>query len=115
MFFDLIRILDFGMFGVGCAFMLVTNVLAYKVLRPYKKPGFLWWHVTSISISFLCLGSVAVSVAYAYLGQGPTWRTPTIFVGFLTFMIAQGIIFSVESQRYVARQAADKTHVGDVL
>lgn len=106
MFLDLIRYLDFAMFGVGCAFMFVTNVLAFHVLRPPKKLGFLWWHVTSISIAFLCLGSVAVQVAFNRLGDETSWRTPVTFVGLLLFMVAQSIIFTVERQRYAAQMVS---------
>lgn len=114
MFYDVIRYLDFAMFGVGCAFMLVTNVLAFKVLRTATNSGFLWWHVTTISLSFLCLGTVGVELAFSRLGEGPTWRTPVVFVGILLFMIAQCVIFYVELHRYASRMAADKATVKDL-
>lgn len=108
MSYDIIRYLDFTMFGVGCAFMLITNVLAFKVLRSPGKRGFLWWHVTTISVSLLCLGTVCVDLVFSRLGKDPTWRTPTVFVGLLLFMISQFVIFQVELQRYASRVAADK-------
>ena len=114
MTYDFVRYLDFAMFGMGSAFMLITNVLAYKVLRPPKRLGFLWWHVTAISISFLCLGSVSLHLAFSRLGEEPTWRTPVTFIGFLLFMIAQMIIFYVELQRYAARLAANKANLKEM-
>lgn len=103
--YDVVRYLDFAMFGVGFAFMLITNILAFKILRSPRRFGFLWWHVTSISVSFVCIGSVALDSAFSRLGEDPTWRTPLIFVGFLLFMISQMIIFTVELERYAARTA----------
>lgn len=111
MFINLIRYLDFAMFGVGCAFMFITNVLAFRVLRPPKKLGFLWWHVTSISIAFVCLGSVAVQTAFSRLGEETSWRAPVTFVGLLLFMVAQIIIFSVERQRYAAQVVSKVANV----
>lgn len=112
--FDIIRYLDFAMFGVGSAFMLITNVLAFKILRSPRKLGFLWWHVTSISISFVCIGSIALNSAFSRLGQDPTWRTPVIFFGFLLYMLSQIIISRVELERYAARIAMDKTRTEEL-
>lgn len=100
---DLARYGFFATFGVGTAFMVATNVLAFLVLRPPKKIGFLWWHVTAISLSFLCFGSVVLSRTMNGLDNhlAPTWHTYVTAVGVLTFTSAQVIIFNVERQRYV--------------
>lgn len=103
--FDLIRVLAFGTFGIGVGFMVLTNIMAFMVLRPPQKLGFLWWHVTAISISFLCLGTVAVDIVAGKLGDPPNWRSGVTLVGTTLFMVAQMIIFTVERARLVGRHA----------
>lgn len=93
------------MFGIGFAFMLATNVLAFKVLRPPKKLGFLWWHVTSISISFTLISLVALSRTLDRLGEGATWHTYATAIGISLYALAQTIIFNVERERYVIIKA----------
>lgn len=102
---DVVRFLFVAVYGVGVAFMLVTNVLAFKVLRPPNKVGFLWWHITSISVSFVCLGLVALDRAVTRIGEAPTWRTYVTGVGLALFGVAQVIIFNVERTRYVQVKA----------
>lgn len=85
--------------------MLMTNVIAFMVLRPPKKLGFLWWHVTSISLSFLCIGLVSVERVTGQLGNPPSWRTWVTLIGMLLFTTAQVIIFSVERQRLITQRA----------
>lgn len=109
--FDAVRLLIFACFGLGVAFMLVTNFVAYQVLRVPKKLGFLWWHVTAISISFLCLGTVAIERVVGALGQPLTWRTFTALVGVVTFAAAQLIIFGVERERLLHQRAAERQAV----
>lgn len=103
--FDVLRFVIFTTFGLGVGFMLITNVIAYQVLRPPRELGFLWWHVTGISLSFLCLGVVAVDRAVSKLGDPPTWRTFVTLAGCLLFAVAQTIIFNVERQRLVQARA----------
>jgi hypothetical protein len=98
---EIIRGLFFIVFGLGFAFMLATNVLAFKVLRPPKKLGFLWWHITSISVSFTLISSVALSRTLDRLSAGATWHTYVTAVGILLYAVAQAIIFNVERERYV--------------
>lgn len=114
-FYDLLRYAIMALFGVGIGFMLMTNCIAFMVLRPPQRLGFLWWHVTSISISFLCLGLVSVERVVGSLGQPPTWRTWTVLAGTALFATAQAIIFSVERQRLIARRSlgvASACHAG---
>lgn len=105
MVLDLIRTLFFVVFGIGLAFMFATNVLAFKVLRPPKKLGFLWWHVTAISISFTLIGAVALSRSLDMLGQRATWETYATAVGISLYALAQTIIFNVERERYIIMRA----------
>lgn len=111
---DLVRLVIFGLFGVGVAFMCVTNIIAAMVLRPPKKLGFLWWHVTSISIAFLCLGTVAIERVTGRWGYPATWRTWVTLVGIILFSASQFVIFNVERQRLMYNRAAEQmaTHVG---
>lgn len=103
---DFLRILLFIPFGVGVGFMLVTNIIAFQVLRPAQKLGFLWWHVTAISLSFMMIGVVAVETQAARLGEDSTsWRLPVTLAGTILFMVAQVIIFNVERQRLVQKRA----------
>lgn len=104
-FFDLVRMAVFALFGIGIGFMLLTNVIAFMVLRPPKKLGFLWWHVTAISLSFLCLGIVATERVVGSLGDPPGWRSALVLFGMTLFATAQAIIFGVERQRLVADRA----------
>lgn len=115
---DILRFAFFAVFGLGAAFMLATNVIAYKVLRPPQHLGFLWWHVTAISISFLCFGAVVLSKSYENLGKDDLveadWSTYVTALGVLTYTIAQVIIFQVERSRLTQKVAAARKHQ-DVL
>lgn len=97
--FDILRLLIFACYGLGVAFMVVTNFIAYMVLRPPKKLGFLWWHVTAISVSFLCFGTVAIERVTRSFGDDLSWRTWVTLAGVVTFAASQVIIFSVERDR----------------
>lgn len=105
--FDVVRFAAFATFGVGAGFMVLTNIMAFMVLRPPKKLGFLWWHVTSISISFLCLGLVSVEHVSGKLGDPPGWRSAVVLFGTVLFLIAQIIIFRVERKRLIQKRAFD--------
>ncbi len=102
---EIIRGLFFVVFGIGFAFMCATNVLAFRVLRPPKKLGFLWWHVTSISISFTLISLVALSRALESSGQSSSWQTYATAAGISLYAVAQTIIFNVERERYVIIKA----------
>lgn len=108
-----------AVFGLGAAFMLVTNFLAFMVLRPPKKLGFLWWHVSAISISFLCFGSVTISRTLERLDRNETvdvdWRTIVTGIGVITFTTAQVIIFNVERQRLAHNRAVERGEEAPVL
>lgn len=103
--FDVIRFIAFFTFGLGMGLCALTNVIAYKVLRPPERLGFLWWHVTSISLSFGCIGVVAVEAVASRLGNPPSWRGVVVLVGTTLFLVAQAIIFKVEKQRLVYQKA----------
>ncbi len=102
---DLLRFSIFALFGVGVGFMVMTNVMAYRVLRPPRRLGFLWWHVTAVSISVLCFGTVSVITVASRLGESVTWRSPVTLLGCLLFATSQAIIFRVERQRLVEQIA----------
>jgi hypothetical protein len=104
--FDFVRFAVFGTFGIGIGFMLMTNVMAFMVLRPPKRLGFLWWHVTAISLSFLCIGVVAADTVAERLGESePGWRSALTLFGMTLYMVAQIIIFGVERQRLINSRA----------
>ncbi len=103
--FDLLRLSVFALFGVGLGFMIMTNCIAFMILRPPKKLGFLWWHVTAISLSFVCLGVVATERVVGSLGDPPGWRSILVLIGMLLFATAQVIIFGVERQRFITNRA----------
>ncbi len=103
--FDVLRLAAFALFGLGVGFMAVTNYIAYQVLRPPRQLGFLWWHVTAISISFLCLGAVAVDRVMRELGGPARWFGWVTLVGCSLFFVAQVLIFRVERSRLVEKQA----------
>lgn len=109
---DWIRILFVAVFGFGAALMLITNYVAFMVLRPPKQLGFLWWHVSAISLSFLCFGSVAISQTLERLnkdqGVGADWRTYVTALGVITFTVAQVIIFNVERRRLAHKIALER-------
>lgn len=104
---DALRILIGVVAAIGVAFMCATNIIAFMVLRPPKRLGFLWWHVTSISISFLVLGVLALDDIYLRFGEDPSWRLPAGLGGFSLFATAQIIIFNVERSRYAQRRAME--------
>lgn len=103
--FDIVRYAVFATFGVGVGLMALTNLIAFRVLRPPRRIGFLWWHITAISLSFLCLGVVSIEYVTGELGDPPGWRAATVLLGTTLFMVAQWIIFNVERQRLVNKQA----------
>ncbi len=105
--YDVIRFISIATFGAGVGFMVLINVISFKVLRQPKKFGFLWWHITAISLSFLCLGVVAVEQVAGRLGDPPTWRGPVVLTGTTLFLIAQFIIFNIERRRLVDKQARE--------
>lgn len=112
--FDLVRVLVFSTFGVGVGFMVLTNCIAFIVLRPPKAMGFLWWHVASISLSFLCLGSVGTWFVASRFGDPPGLASLVVLVGTILFAIAQILIFRVERGRLIFARAAKKADYRDV-
>ncbi len=102
---DLLRFAIFALFGIGVGFMAMTNIMAYRVLRPPRRLGFLWWHVTAVSVSVLCFGTVAVITVASRLGESVTWRSPVTLFGCVLFATSQTIIFRVERQRLVEQVA----------
>ncbi len=102
---DLLRYVIFGLFGTGAGFMLMTNFMAYAVLRPPRRMGFLWWHVTAVSIAMSCFGVVAVEHVVGRLGNSLSWHAPVVLLGCVLFAVSQIIIFRVERQRLVEKAA----------
>lgn len=105
--YDLVRVLVFATFGGGMGFAILTNVIAFQVLRPPHKLGFLWWHVTSITLAFLFIGIVAVERVAGALGDPPSWRTFVCAAGTSLFLVAQIIIFLVERGRLIHKKAIE--------
>lgn len=103
--FDLLRVLAFATFGVGVGIMVVNNALAFQVLRPRARLGFLWWHVTAISAAFLCIGVVGLESVAGRFGTSPTWHSPLFVLGCSLFAVAQVLIFRVERARLVDKRA----------
>ncbi len=103
--FDFLRVAIFAVFGLGVGFMTVTNYIAYRVLRPPRQLGFLWWHVTAISLSFLLLGTVAVERVMREFGGPVRWFGWVTLVGSALFFVAQVLIFRIERSRLVEKQA----------
>lgn len=103
--FDILRLVTFAAFGLGVGFMLVTNLISVRVLRPPHRLGFLWWHVTAISTAFLCFGLVAVERVVRRLGEPASWYGWVTLVGAILFCVSQVIIFRVERARLVEKQA----------
>ena len=58
---------------------------------------------------------VVIWLVFSHLGTGVTWRTVASSVGFLTFVIAQVIIFGVERQRYAVTKVARSVPLADQL
>lgn len=109
---DIFRGLVFLFAGVGAGFAIATNILAFKVLRPPKKLGFLWWHVTSVTVAFFLWGSVVLYYSLMRLGEPISWRTFASLGGAVVFAVSQTIIFTVERQRWFARRTVDEADNG---
>lgn len=107
--YDYLRIATICLFGVGAGFMVLTNFIAFMVLRPPQKLGFLWWHVTSISLAWLLVGGSAAYVVFTKLGDPPGLLTAFILPGMVLFAIAQVIIFTVERARLTAHRAMSRS------
>lgn len=114
--FDIVRFATFAAFGIGLGFMVLTNLMAFMVLRPPKQLGFLWWHVTAVSLSFLCIGIVAVEGVSGRLNDPLGWRSGLVLAGMTLYMVSQAMIFSVERHRLVVSRASEvaATLVGHV-
>lgn len=104
---DFLRYGVFVLAGVGTGFMLLTNLIAFKALRTPQRLGFLWWHITSISLSFICVGAVAMDNIVDRIGDPVTWRAPVLFVGMVLYAAAQTIIFSIERERLIHKRAQE--------
>ncbi len=108
---DAVRFVIFALFGAGVGLMALTNVMAYRVLRPPRRIGFLWWHVSGVSVATFGYGLVAVAAVAGRLGGPAFWATPVVLVASIVFAFTQVIIYRIERQRYaekVARQRAEK-------
>lgn len=106
---DIVRFVIFAEAGVALSFMVGTNILAWKVLRPARKRvGFLWWHITTVSIGVICIGVIALERVLGKLGSPQTWRTWTTLVGMTSLAAAQTIIFHVERQRFVEKRVIQR-------
>lgn len=106
--YDILRITTILLFGVGAGFMALTNVIAFNVLRPPRQLGFLWWHVTSISLAWLLVGGSAAYVVYTRLGNPPGFITAFVLPGMMLFAVAQVIIFQVERSRLAAKRSLQR-------
>ncbi len=103
---DVLRVIIFATYGTGVGFMLLTNLIAYRVLRPPRRLGFLWWHVTAVSVTVLCFGVVAVEGVVGRLGNPHIrWQSLVVLIGCVLFVTSQVIIFRVERQRLVEKLA----------
>jgi hypothetical protein len=103
--FDALRLVTFAAFGIGVGFMVVTNSIAFRVLRPAHRLGFLWWHVTAVSIASLCFGVVAVERVAGKVGDPSSWYGWVTLIGSVLFCVSQLLIFRVERSRLVEKQA----------
>ncbi len=109
--FDFLRLATFAAFGLGVGFMVVTNYIAYRVLRPPRKLGFLWWHVSAISVSFLCFGVVAVERVVGRFGDPAAWYGWVTLLGAALFFVSQLLIFRVERARLVEKRAVHRINL----
>lgn len=107
--YDYLRIATITLFGGGAGFMVLTNVIAFSVLRPPKKLGFLWWHVTSISLAWLMVGGSSAYVVFTNLGNPPGRITAFVLPGMALFFVAQVIIFMVERGRLASKRALTRS------
>jgi hypothetical protein len=103
--FDVLRLLVFATFGIGVGFMVVTNTISFRVLRPAHRLGFLWWHVSAVSTAFLCFGVVAVERVAGRLGDPSSWYGWVTLVGSVLFCVSQLLIFRIERARLVEKRA----------
>ena len=112
--YDGLRFMICAILGLATGLMLMTNVVAFRVLRVPARLGFLWWHVTAISGAFLCFQAVVVDRVIRHLQTEPTWQTYVTLLGSALFLTAQVIIFNVERNRlshYRAMTDPDQPHV----
>lgn len=104
---DFYRIAEFVLGAAGIGFMVAVNVLAWKVLRPAKRLGFLWWHISTISVAYLCFLYVGFHYVFNRIAsnEGIDAVGYIFGLGLLLFTAAQIIIFNVEAQRYAEKRA----------
>ena len=108
-FIDFFRFVVFAEAGMALAFMVGTNIMTWRVLRPPRKRGFLWWHVLTICLGVICISIIALERVAGHLGSPPTWRTWVTLSGMTLILAAQWIIYHVEHARLVYRKAIDKS------
>ncbi len=102
---DAIRLVALVGAGFGVGLMAATNWAALRVLRPPRVGGFLWWHVTSISLAVTGLLTVAMNRIFTHFGEPIAWQTIVTLASVALLDVAMWIIFRIERRRYAAFRA----------
>jgi hypothetical protein len=105
---DLLRVVVLVLAGGGIGAMLVITWLAFRVLHPPRRPGFLWWHVLTVTLAVSGLVVTTAGERLAMLQQPPDWRLPIALVSMVLLDIALVLIFRIEYERMVDKAARDK-------
>lgn len=102
---DVLRVAAGAMFTMSVAVQISIVFMAWQVLRPVHKLGFLWWHILAVALSTSGLAFVAVSGSWGRFGLHITWHLPATMFFLSVHLVALVIIYRVERSRLAEKRA----------
>lgn len=105
---DVLRIAAGVLLAATASLQLSIIIMAWYVLRPAHKLGFLWWHILAVALSSFGLAFVAVSGSWGRFGLHITWHLPATMFFLSLHLTALVIIYRVERARFAEKRAASR-------
>lgn len=102
---DLLRYTVVALAGAGLGMICVITAVAYHVLRPPQRLGFLVQHIIAIGIG---VGGAMILLAEAVvgrLGQDVTWRLPATLAVLAIIDVALVVVYRIERRRLIEKRA----------
>lgn len=113
--FDIIRVIDIGLFGFTMGTALMINKTAWRLRnRVAGTPALVPWHISAVTLAmFLSYGWNAFEV-YSRLGTPVfTWRIPLLLIIGVLFATAMRIIYTVQTARIRLSSAIENMTIPD--
>lgn len=105
---DLLRIAVIGATGLGIGLICVITVVAYSVLKPPAKLGFLVQHIIGIGIGVGGAMLLLAEFQLGRIGDPPTWRLPVTVAVISLIDMALVLVLRVERGRLVEKRAVER-------